>query len=188
MTLHDRAMVEIVDSDTGATLIPCVSVVPAFSIRGARGLLGRDGLEPGTGLLLSDPLGCIHTIGMRFSIDIVFLDGSLRVVRVARDVRPWRVRCCPRGRYQLELAAGTAEPRGLRCGRRVGLRLRGADDGGQASAESPHTGAGSGDAAHSADVSRCGAVRDLPSVPPPAGSASEIENHTGRRAPCARIC
>lgn len=56
----------------------------------AKGLIGRDGLEPGKGLLITR-CNCIHTFFMRFAIDAVFLDGEGRVVRVARNVRPWRM-------------------------------------------------------------------------------------------------
>lgn len=45
-----------------------------------RGLLGRS-LEEGGGLLLS-PCGSIHTFGMRYAIDAVYLDKAGRVLRV----------------------------------------------------------------------------------------------------------
>ncbi|MBO0702603.1 MAG: DUF192 domain-containing protein, partial [Candidatus Dormibacteraeota bacterium] len=54
------------------------------------GLLGRDALEPGTGLWIH-PCKSIHTFGMRFSIDAVFLDRRHRVVRVVAGLRPWRM-------------------------------------------------------------------------------------------------
>ena len=44
-----------------------------------RGLLGRDGLEPGEGLLLR-PASAVHTYFMRFPIDVVFLDRALVVL------------------------------------------------------------------------------------------------------------
>ena len=54
-----------------------------------RGLIGRRGLPPGQGLLI---LRCnaIHTFFMRFAIDAVFYDSEDRVVKVVRNVRPWR--------------------------------------------------------------------------------------------------
>ena len=54
-----------------------------------RGLIGRDGLARGTGLLIPR-CNCIHTLFMRFAIDAVFLDGKDRVVRVVRGIKPWR--------------------------------------------------------------------------------------------------
>lgn len=56
----------------------------------ARGLIGRKGLPPGRGLLI---LKCnaIHTCFMRFAIDATFLDRNDRVVKVVRNIRPWRL-------------------------------------------------------------------------------------------------
>ena len=56
-----------------------------------RGLLGRDGLESGEGLLLR-PASAVHTYFMRFPIDVVFLDRSLVVVGISDSVDPWQAR------------------------------------------------------------------------------------------------
>ena len=55
-----------------------------------RGLLGREGLESGVFMWLS-PCNMIHTIGMRFAIDLVFIDKRNRVVKVMRGIRPGRM-------------------------------------------------------------------------------------------------
>ena len=54
-----------------------------------KGLIGRRGLPPGRGLLI---LRCnaIHTFFMRFAIDATFYDREDRVVKVVRNIRPWR--------------------------------------------------------------------------------------------------
>jgi uncharacterized protein len=80
-----------------------------------RGLLGRNGLPPGEGLLLK-PAGSIHTAFMRFAIDAVFLDRGNTVVKVASALRPWRTAACRGARSVLELPAGEASRRGLRPG------------------------------------------------------------------------
>src|SRR3989304_1416606 len=54
------------------------------------GLMGRKALPNDAGLLLK-PSSSIHTAFMRFPIDIVFLDRSLRVVRVVPQMKPFRV-------------------------------------------------------------------------------------------------
>ena len=55
----------------------------------ARGLIGRKSLASGTGLLI---LRCnaIHTFFMRFPIDATFLDKNEQVVKVVRNIPPWR--------------------------------------------------------------------------------------------------
>jgi uncharacterized membrane protein (UPF0127 family) len=60
----------------------------------------------GQGLLLP---GCrsVHTLGMRFALDLVFLDHDRRVIEVRRRVRPGRVAFARRARAVLELPAST---------------------------------------------------------------------------------
>ena len=56
----------------------------------AKGLIGHRGLAPGTGMLITK-CNCIHTFFMRFAIDATFLDKSGKVVKVVRNIRPWRL-------------------------------------------------------------------------------------------------
>jgi len=55
-----------------------------------RGLIGTRCLPPGEGMLI---LRCnaIHTFFMSFAIDATFLDRQNRVVKVVRNIRPWRL-------------------------------------------------------------------------------------------------
>jgi uncharacterized protein len=72
------------------------------------GLLNRSSLDGDEGLLFV-PGGSIHTLWMRFPIDVIFLDEQWTILRVATSVRPWRFLRAPRGtRFVLELAAGAA--------------------------------------------------------------------------------
>lgn len=80
-----------------------------------RGLLGKRGLPAGEGILLR-PAGSIHTAFMRFAIDVVFLDRSDRVLKVASTMKPWRLASCRKARAALELPAGEAARRGIRPG------------------------------------------------------------------------
>lgn len=75
--------------------------------RGA-GLLALPQLAPGEALWL-EPCGSIHTWGMRYALDVVFLSRDLRVLAVWRNVRPWRIAWAPRGTHSaVELLAGGA--------------------------------------------------------------------------------
>jgi uncharacterized membrane protein (UPF0127 family) len=85
-----------------------------------RGLLGRSSLPAGEGLLLR-PCGSVHTLFMRFPIDVVFCDRELRVLSVAESVRPWRAAVRRGAKVAVELAAGEARRRGVETG--VRLRL-----------------------------------------------------------------
>ena len=72
----------------------------------SRGLLGRQTLGEGEGLWIV-PCEAVHTFGMRFAIDLVFLDRRNVVRKVRSSVPPWRLSGCLRARTVLELAAGT---------------------------------------------------------------------------------
>ena len=68
------------------------------------------------GLLLSPARG-IHTLGMCFAVDVVFLDRQMRVLGLVSRVQPWRVLLAPRRTaHVLELAAGQIAATGLKAG------------------------------------------------------------------------
>jgi hypothetical protein len=53
-----------------------------------RGLMLRRHLPAGHGLLLT-PCNSIHMCFMRFAIDAIFIDRNYRVLKIARNVKPW---------------------------------------------------------------------------------------------------
>ncbi len=73
-----------------------------------KGLLGRDSLFAGEGLWIL-PCQAVHTVGMRFPIDLVYLDRDLRVRKVRSNVYPWRLSACVCAHSVLELAPGTIQ-------------------------------------------------------------------------------
>ncbi|RJQ12607.1 MAG: DUF192 domain-containing protein [Dehalococcoidia bacterium] len=84
-----------------------------------RGLLGRATLSPGEGLLLR-PCNGIHTLGMRFAIDVLFLDAEGLVVRVEPSLQPGRMVPWVRGaRQALELPSGVVQAAGVIPGSRL---------------------------------------------------------------------
>ncbi|MGE5247436.1 MAG: DUF192 domain-containing protein [Verrucomicrobiota bacterium] len=75
----------------------------------SRGLLRTDGLAPGDGLWIA-PCGGIHSFGMRFEFDAIFLDRDRKVVGLYRRFRRNRIsRIFPNALGVLELPAGTIE-------------------------------------------------------------------------------
>ena len=78
-----------------------------------RGLLGRDGID---GALLLTPARAVHTFGMRFDLDVAYLDADGRVVGLARMPRNRLGRPRLRARSVLEAEAGTFARWGLRVG------------------------------------------------------------------------
>ena len=89
--------------------------VPKGAFGRARGLLGRDGLEPGEGMLI-DRAGSVHMFFMRFAIDVVFLSRDRTVVGLRHGLRPWRLAGARGAVASLELPAGRAAEAGVEAG------------------------------------------------------------------------
>ena len=85
-----------------------------------KGLLGRADLPAGHGILLR-PASSIHMAFMRFPIDAVFLARDLTVLKVSRDLAPWRMASKRRAHAVLELSAGACARSGVREGDRLEL-------------------------------------------------------------------
>lgn len=88
--------------------------------RRAVGLLTTTALHDPCGLWIA-PCGSVHTFGMRYAIDVVFLDRDNRVLKVVPRLRPWRMAGAARAVATLELREGLAEPLGLRPGLQLSL-------------------------------------------------------------------
>jgi uncharacterized membrane protein (UPF0127 family) len=71
-----------------------------------KGLLGRDRLASGEGLWIV-PCEAVHTFGMRFPIDLVYIDRQNRIVKIRSNLGPWRISGCLRAHSVIELPAGT---------------------------------------------------------------------------------
>jgi uncharacterized membrane protein (UPF0127 family) len=70
------------------------------------GLLATPRLSENQGLLLS-PCNSVHTIGMRYALDLVFLDKSKRVIKCVTDLQTNRTASASGAYYTLELPSGT---------------------------------------------------------------------------------
>src|SRR5262245_60069684 len=104
---RDESAVDLVRSVnvTKGTVV-AVRVVWATGAAKRRGLLGTDHLEAGAGMYLV-PCQWVHTFGMRYPIDVAFLNRDGRVLAVHHALRPNRLsRLVVRADGVLELAAG----------------------------------------------------------------------------------
>lgn len=76
----------------------------AFGAR-RRGLAKLDALPPDVGLRIHR-CNSVHTFGMRFALDLIWLARDGRVLRVDRAVPPRRQRLCVKAKSVVEVAAG----------------------------------------------------------------------------------
>jgi uncharacterized membrane protein (UPF0127 family) len=85
-----------------------------------KGLLGRNGFEASDALIMA-PCFSIHTMFMRFDIDVVFVDDMGRAVKVVRELSPWRIAVDPSAHAVVELPAGSLRDREVNVGDRLYL-------------------------------------------------------------------
>ncbi len=109
----------LMNGRTGAVVARAVELAVTSATR-RKGLLGRDGLEPGGGLVIA-PCSSIHMFFMRFAIDAVFVDRRGRVVKIVRNLKPWRIALSFRAYAVIELEAGSLERTGVSIGDRLYL-------------------------------------------------------------------
>jgi uncharacterized membrane protein (UPF0127 family) len=96
----------------GAPLAPRVRIADTHWTR-LRGLLGTRDLPDDEALWIR-PCRQVHMFGMRYAIDVVFLDDDRRIVAMTRELRPWRVSPLVKAATSvLELRAGTIAAAGL---------------------------------------------------------------------------
>ena len=81
-----------------------------------RGLLGRNSLKEGEGLVLVGEKS-IHTLFMKFPIDVVYIDKNYQVIRIDENMIPYRLGpLITRSAYVLEVAVGTIVETATRVG------------------------------------------------------------------------
>ncbi len=96
----------VVNRTRGRILGDQVREARSFSQRFV-GLMGRRDLPFGEGLHIV-PCNSIHTFFMRIPIDVVFLDGDLRIIKALPALPPWRATPIYfKARSVLELPSGT---------------------------------------------------------------------------------
>ena len=99
-----------------------------------KGLLGRDDMKERDGMdekgnatdsaLVLEPAGWIHTFGMRFAIDVAYVDRRGRVMSV-KTMKPWRVGMPRvRSRRVLEATAGSFARWNLKAGDLVEVKTQ----------------------------------------------------------------
>jgi uncharacterized protein len=107
----------------GATLADRLAIADTHWTR-LRGLLGTHALPEGDGLWIR-PCRQVHMFGMRYAIDVVFLDDARRIVGLTPVLAPWRVSPLVRTATSvLELPAGTIARAGLHEGQTVTIEAR----------------------------------------------------------------
>lgn len=114
------------NKSSGRMLARKLRVAQTLAAR-AKGLLGEKELPEGEGLLIRPCLG-VHTFLMRFPIDVVFLDGTNRVLATVSDLKPHRMTgLLVKSSSALELPAGAVAASRTRPGDQIVIDLPAGD-------------------------------------------------------------
>ena len=80
-----------------------------------RGLLWRPRLREREALLI-DRCASVHTWGMRYPLDLAFMDRKWKIRKLVREVKPWRMAWCAAAAVTLEMPAGAIDRLKLETG------------------------------------------------------------------------
>ena len=83
-----------------------------------RGLLSHPPLSAEQGYWL-EPCNSVHTFGMRYALDVIFLDAGGLIVKIVENLRPWRIAGAIGARVSLELQKGAVGRLGLTEGQKL---------------------------------------------------------------------
>jgi uncharacterized membrane protein (UPF0127 family) len=115
-------LIQVRNITRNLVLADAVRVADTFFAR-LRGLMGAKVLSFGEGVWIC-PCNSIHSFGMRFEFDALFLDGGNKVEGLYKRFRRNRIsRIFWEARGVLELPAGTIERTGTEVGDEVELRI-----------------------------------------------------------------
>lgn len=91
-----------------------------------RGLLGVSAGDFGNGQgLWIVPCHGVHTLGMGFAIDVVYLDHKMKVIHIQNDLQPWRFAAVrAQAASVLELPCHTANETGTAVGDNIEITIR----------------------------------------------------------------
>ncbi|MES9970360.1 MAG: DUF192 domain-containing protein [Candidatus Thiodiazotropha sp.] len=85
-----------------------------------RGLMGKKSMGDTGGLLLKK-CSAVHTIGMRYTLDLVFMDKSGKVLKCTEGVKPFRTASARGAYYTLELNQGMIQKQDIKVDDRFEL-------------------------------------------------------------------
>ena len=110
----------LVNVRTGSVIAEVVeSALDSKSRR--KGLLGRDSLADSHALVLA-PCGSVHTIGMRFPIDVLFMNADGSVIKIVERMGAWRMAGSLQACITVELPTGSVQRHHVLTGDRLSIQ------------------------------------------------------------------
>ncbi|MGH9775071.1 MAG: DUF192 domain-containing protein [Candidatus Acidiferrales bacterium] len=139
MTTAQKRVVCAFNATRERNLAEHVTLADTFLTR-LVGLLGQPPVWSQTaGGLWIVPSHGVHTMGMRFDIDVIFLDRSNRAIHLENSLRPWRISSViPQARSVLELPPNAIACSGTQLGDQITFKIASRDNQDSATAARPH--------------------------------------------------
>ena len=104
----------VINRRSGQVLTTHAGIANTSELR-RRGLLRHDSLEPGDGLWIA-PSEAVHCFGMKFAIDVLFLNKQKKILKIRPNMPKNRISFCLTASSVLELPAGTVAATGTLVG------------------------------------------------------------------------
>lgn len=110
----DKNRLRIVNRTSAQVLATHAGIANTSALR-RQGLLKHSSLEPGDGLWIA-PCEAVHSFGMKFEIDVLYLSKQKKVLKIRHRMAISRISLCLSAYSVLELPAGTAENTSTKVG------------------------------------------------------------------------
>lgn len=110
----------VTDITKGTKILENAELADSFMTR-LKGLTGRKSLEAGSGMIIS-PCKSIHMIGMKFDIDVLFVNSEDKICRIIAPLK--KMQNSPyvaSAQYVIECPAGTVHDNNIEVGDKVGI-------------------------------------------------------------------
>ncbi|QGU00104.1 hypothetical protein SYNTR_1510 [Candidatus Syntrophocurvum alkaliphilum] len=118
--MNKKKVVKIINATNGHFLAKIAVYADSFFSR-LVGLLGKKSLEEGEGLVLK-PCNMVHTIGMRFDIDVLFLSEANEILYIINEMKPQKISpLIKKSVLVVELPAGTIQKTNTQIGDEIEL-------------------------------------------------------------------
>jgi hypothetical protein len=104
--MNSMRRLRVRNQSRGTTLADRAEIANTSKLR-KTGLLKHERLDSGEGLWIT-PCEGVHTAGMKFAIDVLFLNKKRKVVKIRPAMPRWRLALCLWAHSVLELPSGTA--------------------------------------------------------------------------------
>lgn len=107
----------IIISRHGETIISLGGLQTETTVERLGGLLLTNQLAPQQGLWLTS-CNSIHTFGMKYSLDLIYVDKCDEICAIVENIKPWRISLCIKAKATIELIAGSISQFDIRKGDR----------------------------------------------------------------------